>query len=130
MEELFHEQWTQLIPDIGWDKKTLQNWKWVSERVRPNGRYKTLSWSHHEAVSALNPEAQDSWLERAVEEDMTVSQLRKELRGLKAEKEPKPKVTRCPECTRWMVEGQECFGCAYDRLYEQFEAQEKKEDWK
>jgi hypothetical protein len=135
-ESIFHETWTQLIPDIGWDEKTLKNWKWVAENVRPNGRYENLSWSHHEKIAKLPPEMQDLWLERAATGGWTVKRLMDELKGPQQEKEPKPKVTRCPECTRWMVEGQECWGCSYDRLYEQFEAQQtaQKEtagdDWK
>jgi hypothetical protein len=115
------ETYSQLIDETHYNIKTLQNFMWVSDRVRPNGRWDTLTFDHHASCAALEPEEQDQWLELAAKGGWSCRRLREEIRGPKAEKEPKPKVTRCPECTRWMVEGQECFGCAYDRLYEQLQ---------
>ena len=131
-KETMGESYAQLIDETHYNIKTLQNYMWVCNRVRPNGRWDTLSFDHHASVSALEPEEQDQWLELAAKGGWSCRRLRDEIRGPKVEKEPKPKVARCPECIRWMVEGQECFGCKYDELYEQFEAQQtaQKEDWK
>jgi len=99
VEECFgNDKWTQLIPDTGWSHKTLMNIKWVSANVRPNGRYAELSWSHHEAVSGLDPTAQDFYLKQAFDNGWTVSQLRKELRGVKPEKPEKVYKLPCPHC--------------------------------
>ena len=98
MEELFPEQWTQLIPDIGWEQKTLMNWKWVAEHVNKTERVETLSWSLHAEVAGLPPGDQAEWLERAMEGAWTVKQLREEMRGPKKEKVPKTVPVHCPEC--------------------------------
>jgi len=99
-EDVFPETWTQLIPDIGWTPKTLQNWKWVCANVRKNARYETLSFGHHETVAGLDPEDQDHFLKLAAEANLTVSDLRKEIRGPQPEKPPKIRVVSCtcPEC--------------------------------
>ena len=98
LADLFPEQWTQLLPDIGWDNKTLMNWKFVAENVRPNARYENLTWSHHEAVAGQPPERQDELLAMAMEGGWTVSRLREEIRGPKKEKLPKMYHVRCPHC--------------------------------
>ena len=99
IEDIFPDQWTQLIPDTGWDNKTLMNWKWVCAQVRKNGRYENLSFSHHSEIAKFDPEIQDMWLERAMEGAWTLKRLREEIRGPKKETEPKLIHCVCPECS-------------------------------
>jgi len=103
-EEIFGEKYAQLIPDVGWDPKTLQNWKWVASRITPVRRLAALSWSHHEAVAGLEPDQQDNLLAQAEVERWTVREIRGAARELIG-KLPKPKEpkaikikVKCPEC--------------------------------
>jgi hypothetical protein len=97
-ESQFGEDYAQLIPDVGWDKKTLLNWKWVCSQVRKNGRYENLSFSHHAEIAKFDPEIQDMWLERAMEGGWTLKRLREEIRGPKKDADPKFIHCVCPEC--------------------------------
>jgi len=68
----------------------------VAQRVPPSRRRKGLSWSHHRAVAALEPDAQKDWLKRAKDEGLSHHQLRDEMRN---GAEPRQSVT-CRCCGR------------------------------
>jgi len=95
VEGCFPQTYTQLFPD-GYKSKSLANMRWVSSRVDPSRRRGELSWSHHEAVGALEPGMQDDLLAEAIIEQWTVSQLRAAVRlaqgKLPAQQKP------CPGC--------------------------------
>lgn len=63
---------------------SIRNAMWVSERVPSVVRRLTsLSWTHHQAVAALDPEAQDALLAKAEEHEMSVSALKDAVRAYK-----------------------------------------------
>ena len=101
MEDLFPEEWSQLIPDIGWEEKTLMNYKWVAKAVHPDVREIRLSFSIHAVVAKLTPELQAVWLEMALEGGWSCARLTKELKGPPKEKEPKHRSLKveCPHCS-------------------------------
>ena len=94
-ENLFPERWAQLIPDIGWSPKTLQNWMWVANRVPKHIRVSTLPFSVHAEVAKFEPEDQEMWLQLAMEGNWTVSELRE---AIKPKAEKPPKLVSCPSC--------------------------------
>lgn len=49
----------------GWQPKTLEVYAWVCRQVAPERRRADLTFAHHQAVAALDPEQQTRWLERA-----------------------------------------------------------------
>jgi len=97
-EDMLGEVYAQLLDSTKYKLKTLQNMKWVAAQVRPSARYPELSWSHHSEVAKLPPPEQDSWLQQAHEQQMSVSELRKAIKGEPAEKKKKVIEVRCPSC--------------------------------
>lgn len=100
LEDVFGEEWAQLIPDIGWEEKTLMNFKWVAKAVHPDVRELQLPWGTHAIIAKLDPESQAMWLERALTGGWTGRQLAKEMKGPPKEPEPKHRKLKicCPEC--------------------------------
>jgi len=65
--------------ETGYDKDTLKNIRIVSEQVKPALRNADLSFSHHKEVAPLTTEKQEQFQKKAVEEKLTVRELRKEI---------------------------------------------------
>jgi len=68
------------------DKQTLKNYKTVAESVPAGVRIPELSYTHHREVASLPPEKQELFLNKAVEENLSVRELREEIRRDKVEK--------------------------------------------
>jgi hypothetical protein len=64
----------------GYDQQTLMNFAYVAGRFEISRRRETLSWSHHAELAGLDPDAQDRWLEAAIEQQLSVRQLRDRVR--------------------------------------------------
>lgn len=67
---------------------------------RSRRRLKTLTWSHHRAVAALEPAAQKEWLKAAEEQNLSHHALREALR----EGAPPEPRTRCRCCGRELLD--------------------------
>lgn len=65
----------------GFAYQTVANVTRVGRAVETSRRREDLSFSHHAEVAALDGEAQDTWLERAAAEGLSVMQLREQIRG-------------------------------------------------
>lgn len=59
---------------------TLMNLVRVSRAVELSRRRENLDWCKHAEVAKLGPKEQSKWLDKAVAEDLTVSQLRSKMR--------------------------------------------------
>jgi hypothetical protein len=95
-EALFPTLVYQAAEALGMSEDGMREYLRVSERVPRSTRRKSLSWSHHRAVAALEPKAQKEWLKRAADERLSHHQLRDALR---AEAEPAaPPPPRCECC--------------------------------
>ena len=118
-ERIFGERYAQLIPDAGWNAKSLQNWKWVAAKISPERRINDLTWSHHEAVAGLNPDQQSALLAAAAQEALTVMELRKltkEMQGkIPASSVDKPKLIKCADCDQWITDEEK--GCPWCMFY-------------
>jgi hypothetical protein len=75
--------YTEVAAITGLSKNTLRDLASTARRVSPSVRADRLSWSHHRVlINALPKSDEDTvrkWLTRAVDEQMTVSALRKHL---------------------------------------------------
>lgn len=108
----FGERYSRASRITGYDPQTLMNMVYVASRFSVSRRRENLSWSHHEALAALEPEEQDSWLDQAAEHRWSVSDLRamlrlsrkRELAERAESEEPEPDepalvpTMRCPRC--------------------------------
>lgn len=103
----FGERYAWAARVTGYDVQTLMNMVYVASRFEISRRRENLSWSHHETLAALDPDEQDRWLDRAVADRLSISDLRGELRSLRrdtrapgerAVKGDGPDAIDCPHC--------------------------------
>jgi hypothetical protein len=86
----FGEKYSRASAITGYDRQTLMNMVYVASRYEISRRRESLSWSHHETLASLEPTEQDSWLGRAVEQKLSVADLRVEIRGHKRTSDTDP----------------------------------------
>lgn len=75
------EKYTQAAKVTGYDARSLANMASIARVFEPSRRRENLTWSHHAAVSALPEHEREAWLDRAVNERLSVADLRTELRA-------------------------------------------------
>lgn len=66
--------------ETGYETKALRNIKYVADSVELSRRKDNLSFSHHSEVASLSPEKQELFLNKAVDEKLSVRDLREEIR--------------------------------------------------
>ena len=91
----FGEDFAQVIDPDRYSVKTLQRFAYIADRVPPGNRREELSYSMHVEVAKLDPDSQAQWLQMAIDDKMTVSDLR-EAMGTKAKKEKEPRIIHFP----------------------------------
>jgi len=69
-----------IAEETGMEGNTLRQYKQVSEQVKSDTRVSDLSWTHHREVASLTPEKQELFLNRAIEEKLSVRELHNEIR--------------------------------------------------
>lgn len=92
---LFGEEFSQLLPDIGRSKKTIMNWVFVGSRIPFDERKYKLDFSFYSEVSRLLREPREALLTRAEVEEWSIAELRRQIKG---EPVKKPKLVKCPNC--------------------------------
>lgn len=86
----YGEKYSRASKLTRYDVQTLMNYVYVATRFADIARRReTLSWSHHDAVAALEPDKQDSWLTLAAGLKWAVNDLRSELRARRAGSDPR-----------------------------------------
>lgn len=80
VRERFAEQDDEQIDNF---LRRCRNVGWVARAIEPSRRRDDLTFSHHEAVAALEPEHQDPLLDQAVHEGWTVRELRERVQRLR-----------------------------------------------
>lgn len=76
------EKYAEAARITGYDVASLRNMAWVASRFDLSLRSDKLTWSHHVLLAPLDSGEQRYWLERALEERLSVADLRIELRAL------------------------------------------------
>jgi len=69
-----------IAEETGYEKETLRQYKRISENIESGTRVPELSFMHHREVASLPPEKQELFLNKAVEEKLSVRELRSEIR--------------------------------------------------
>lgn len=59
--------------ESGYKQKTLEQYKYIADSVKPSVRTEGLSHQHHQQVAPLEPEQQKEWLSKASENNMNIS---------------------------------------------------------
>ncbi len=80
----------------GHDYRYISTAAWVASRFEFSRRHENLSFGHHQAVAALDPEMADALLERAEAAGLTRTELRAVVRALKTPAEQEPAVVCQP----------------------------------
>ncbi len=75
------EKYTEAARVTGYDVASLRNMAWVAAQFDLSLRSDKLSWSHHVLLAPLERDQQQRWIARAVEERLSVADLRLELRA-------------------------------------------------
>jgi hypothetical protein len=75
------EKYTEAARVTGYDVASLRNMAWVASQFDPSLRSDKLSWSHHVLLAPLEQDEQRQWIARAVEQRLSVADLRLELRA-------------------------------------------------
>jgi hypothetical protein len=106
------ERYREAARITGYEVGTLRNMAWVSGQFDPSLRRSELSWSHYPLLVKLPPDRRLEWIERAVEDRLSVEDLRIELRRVNPDQgetgppretvgdraEPEANEFRCPHC--------------------------------
>ena len=93
-ERTYGEMYAQAIAETSYQLQTLMNDKWVTGRIATSRRHDALSFGHHAEVAALEPQAQDYWLQRAEAEHLTVHDLRAEIKAVRRSVLPAPEAAQ------------------------------------
>lgn len=64
----------------GFNYQSVADKSWVSSNIHLSLRRENLSWTHCREVAPLKPKEQRFWLEKAAKSDLSVSELRREIR--------------------------------------------------
>src|ERR1044072_3326935 len=79
--EKWGEKYTRAAKITGYDPRSLANMASISAAFDSSRRRDDLTWSHHVTVAGLPEEEQERWLDRAAAENLSVADLRTELRA-------------------------------------------------
>jgi hypothetical protein len=74
------EKYAEAARITGHDVKTLRNIAYVARSFDLSRRRDKLTWSHHAELAVFDEQEQDHWLDRAIEDRLSVADLRIELR--------------------------------------------------
>lgn len=74
-----------IAEETGYDKGTLKNIVSVTKSIETSLRRDDLSFSHHQEVAKLTPEKQEIFLNKAIEEKLSVRALREQIRRVDIE---------------------------------------------
>ena len=75
------EKYTEAARVTGYDVASLRNMAWVASQFDLSLRSDRLSWSHHVLLAPLGEDEQRRWIAQAVEQRLSVADLRLELRA-------------------------------------------------
>lgn len=82
-EKKWGEMYAQAIGETEYEYQTLANDKWVTSKVDFSRRRENLSFGHHHEVAPFSPDEQNSLLEKAEEENLSLRDFKELIRNYK-----------------------------------------------
>lgn len=79
-ERVYGETYSQALEATDYEYKTLRNFAWVAGKVEMSLRKDNLSFGHYNILASLEARDQKKWLKTIEKDDLTIGQLRNELR--------------------------------------------------
>lgn len=79
------EKYVEAARVTGYDPASLRNMAWVASHFSVSLRSDKLAWSHYVLLAPVRPPEQKYWIERAIDEKLSVAGLRRELRAVQCE---------------------------------------------
>lgn len=76
-EDRFGEKAAQVIDSRHFSENTVRVYRWVAKQVPRSRRFPELSFKHHMAVAGLAAPEQKTWLRKASESTLSVSQMKR-----------------------------------------------------
>lgn len=113
----FRREYPQALEEM-YARQSLHNLASVARRVEVSRRRESLSFSHHEAVAALDPEWQDVWLDDAFTHGWSVHELRERIarwKGREASAAPRLTISAVGELHDLCVRAAERAGVPADQ---------------
>ena len=71
-----------IAEETGIEKRTLEEYKYVSDKIKPSLRNENLGFHHHKAVESIPPEKQKEILRQASENKWTVRETREAVKAI------------------------------------------------
>ena len=87
----------------GYQFQSLMDAGWVARKIETSRRREGLSWNHHKEVAALDPDEQDEFLDKAIEDGWTRNQLRTHVRRRNQDIRRKAKSLEALEAGKYTV---------------------------
>ena len=100
----YGEDASQYIEVTGVHPKTAANYAYVCSKVSHSRRRAELDFSHHEAVANLEPDDQTEFLDRAIGNSLTVSDLREMARAKRRGEPREPTAISADKLIRRLIQ--------------------------
>ena len=102
--DYYGEDASQYVEATGVHPKTAANYAYVCSKVPHSRRREELDFSHHEAVANLGPDDQTEFLDRAIGNSLTVSDLREMARAKRRGEPTEPIVVSADKLIRRLIQ--------------------------
>ena len=78
-----HGRYNEALKELGYELHSLHQMAWVSDSIECSLRREHLDFSHHKEIASLPSNEQEQWLEKAEEEQLSVRELRTQIKESK-----------------------------------------------
>ena len=85
----------------GFERKTIREYAYVCRNIKPSIRMDGLSFGHHHLVAAMKLTEQKMWLKKAASLNLSVRELREEIKQDARDKEREARLATAPAAPHW-----------------------------
>lgn len=103
-EDLFGEEYAQIMESLPHSHHTLENYRSIAKHIPQNRRRSGISFSVHAEVAYLEPIERDMWLDKAEQNGWKREEIRAARRQAKEIESGEEAARRCPCCGKDLEE--------------------------